>query len=286
MKRHQEVWSVSPMGFSKRVLWMMGICLAVVMIIAPVYLLIKYSISDIGSINTGGKPIPFWPEHPTLSVYRYLFTDRQFFIVLGNSLMIALLTVACAMLLGVPAAYVLGRYRIPGRKIILLGIISVRLFPDIASVIPIVEFFIQVGAHQTYWGVILAHTLLALPYVIFIGIGAFEAIPRDLEDQAAVMGANRFQAFMKILFPLAVPGLAAAAIYTFLLSWDEFIYVYFLTFGRQEMFTLTLYLNGLKYAEPQNLLAATSVCLSIPVIIFSMLVQRYMVAGITSGSVK
>ena len=286
MKQYRDTLPISPMGYSKRVLWMIGIGLAMVMIIAPVYLLVKYSISDIGSINTGGKPIPFWPEHPTLSVYRYLFTDRQFFVVLGNSFIIALSTVACSLLLGVPAAYVLGRYRIPGRRIILLGIISVRLFPDIASVIPIVEFFIQVGAHQTYWGVILAHTLLALPYVIFIGMGAFEAIPRDLEDQAAVMGANRFQTFMKILFPLAVPGLAAAAIYTFLLSWDEFIYVYFLTFGRQEMFTLTLYLNGLKYAEPQNLLAATSVCLSIPVIVFSMLVQRYMIAGITSGSVK
>jgi ABC-type glycerol-3-phosphate transport system permease component len=286
MKQYRDALPILPMGFSKRALWLIGIGLAMVMIIAPVYLLIKYSISDIGSINTGGKPIPFWPEHPTLSVYRYLFTDRQFFVVLGNSFVIALLTVACSLLLGVPAAYVLGRYRIPGRKIILLGIISVRLFPDIASVIPIVEFFIQVGAHQTYWGVILAHTLLALPYVIFIGMGAFEAIPRDLEDQAAVMGADRFHTFIKILFPLAVPGLAAAAIYTFLLSWDEFIYVYFLTFGRQEMFTLTLYLNGLKYAEPQNLLAATSVCLSIPVIIFSMLVQRYMVAGITTGSVK
>ena len=277
---------ISPMAFSKRLFWITGIVFALLGIIGPVYLLVKYSVSDIASINTGGKPIPFWPLHPTLEVYRYLFTDRQFFVVLGNSFIIALSTVLCSMVLGVPAAYVLGRYRIPGRRLILLGIISVRLFPDIASVIPIVEFFIHVGAHQTYWGVVLAHTLLALPYVIFIGMGAFESIPRELEDQAWVMGANRFQAFRSILFPLAIPGLAAAAIYTFLLSWDEFIYVYFLTFGRQEMFTLTLYLNGLKYAEPQNLLAATSVCLSIPVIAFSMAVQRYMIAGITSGSVK
>ena len=151
MKKPRDAVAISPMAFSKRALWLIGIGLALMMIIAPVYLLVKYSISDIGSINTGGKPIPFWPEHPTLSVYRYLFTDRQFFVVLGNSFIIALLTVACSLLLGVPAAYVLGRYRIPGRRIILLGIISVRLFPDIASVIPIVEFFIQIGAHQTYW---------------------------------------------------------------------------------------------------------------------------------------
>jgi multiple sugar transport system permease protein len=276
----------SPMSLSKQFIWISGLILALLMIIGPIYLLVKYSISDIASINTGGKPIPFWPLKPTIEVYRYLFTDSQFYLVLGNSFFIALMTVICSLLLGVPAAYVLGRFRIPGRRIVLLGIISVRLFPDIASVIPIVEFFIRINAHQTYWGVILAHTLLALPYVIFIGIGAFESIPHELEQQAWVMGANRFQTFYMVLFPIAVPGLAAAAIYTFLLSWDEFIFVYFLTFGRQDMFTLTLYLNGLKYAEPQNLMAATSVCLSVPVIVFSMFVQRYMITGITAGSVK
>lgn len=274
------------MAFSKRLLWIAGIALGLLFVLGPVYLLVKYSISDIASINTGGKPVPVWPVHPTFDVYRYLFSDHQFYSVLGNSLFIALLTVLCSMVLGVPAAYVLGRYAIPGRRIFLLAIISVRLFPDIASVIPIVEFFIRIGAHQTYWGVILAHTLLALPYVIFIGMSAFEGVPRELEEQSRVMGANRFQSFRSILLPLAVPGLAAAAIYTFLLSWDEFIFVYFLTFGRQEMFTLTLYLNGLRYAEPQNLLAATSVCLSIPVVVFSMAVQRYMITGISAGSVK
>jgi multiple sugar transport system permease protein len=286
MKPQADTASLSPMAASKRMIWITGILLALLVVLGPVYLLIKYSISDIASINTGGKPIPFWPLHPTLSVYGYLFSDRHFYAVLGNSLFIALMTVISSMVLGIPAAYVLGRYKIPGRRIVLLGIISVRLFPDIASVIPIVEFFIFIGAHQTYWGVILAHTLLALPYVIFIGMGAFETIPQELEDQASVMGANRLQTFFSVLVPLAIPGLAAAAIYTFLLSWDEFIFVYFLTFGRQEMFTLTLYLNCLKYAQPQNLLAATSVCLSIPVIAFSMVVQRYMIAGISSGSIK
>jgi multiple sugar transport system permease protein len=275
-----------PMAFGKKMLWGTGILIGVSIIIIPVYLLVKYSISDVSSINTGGEPIPLWPFHPTLSIYQYLFTDARFYQVIINSIIIALATVLLSMVLGVPAAYVLGRYKIPGRKALLLGIISVRLFPDIASVIPIVELFVRIGAHQTYWGVIMAHTLLALPYVIFIGIGAFETIPHDLEQQAWVLGANRFQTFTRILFPLAVPGLAAAAIYTFLLSWDEFIFAYFLMFGRQEIFTLTLYLNGIKYAEPQNLLSAISVCLSLPVIIFSLMVQRYMVAGITTGSIK
>jgi ABC-type glycerol-3-phosphate transport system permease component len=134
--------------------------------------------------------------------------------------------------------------------------------------------------------VVLAHTLLSLPYVIFIGMSAFESIPADLEQQATVMGANRVQTFLHVLLPLAVPGLIAAAIYTFLLSWDEFIFSYFLL-GLGKISTLTLYLKQkLAYAPPQNLLAAISVCLSLPVIVFTLQLQKYMAAGITSGSVK
>lgn len=276
----------SPISISRRMLWFTGIICALVIVIGPVYLLLKYSVSDINSINTGGNPVPMWPYNPTLQAYVYLFSDSHFYQVLLNSVVISLFTIALGMILGIPASYVLGRYKLPGRKVLLLMIISVRLFPDIASVIPVVEFFIKIGMHQTYLGVILAHTLLALPYIIFIGAGAFESIPDDLEGQAIILGANRFQTFFKLLFPLAMPGLAAAAIYIFLLSWDEFIFSYFLMLGKQEIYTLTLYLNGIKYAEPQNLLAAISVCLSIPVIAFSFMVQKYMVAGISAGSVK
>ncbi len=274
------------MTSTKRFLWAAGVLLAVSVVIVPVYLLIKYSISDIGSINTGGAPVPLWPGNPTFKSYAYLFSDQTFYQVILSSVIVAFSTVLLSMIIGVPAAYVLGRYRIPGRKMVLLGIISVRLFPDIVSVIPITEFFIHIGLHQTFAGIILSHTLLALPYVIFIGVGAFESIPVDLEQQAWVLGASRYQTFLKVLMPLVVPGLAAAAIYTFLLSWDEFIFAYYIVFGKQELFTMTLYLNGIKYAAPQNLLAAISVCLGVPVVLFSFLVQRYMIAGISTGSVK
>jgi multiple sugar transport system permease protein len=150
-----------PMANGKKILWLTGIFLALLIVLGPVYMLVKYSISDLSSINTGGKPIPLWPYHPTLRMYQFLFTDSHFYAVLMNSVIISISTVILSMLLGVPAAYVLGRYQIPGRKVLLLGIISVRMFPDIASVIPIVEFFIKLGLHQTYTGVVLAHTLLA-----------------------------------------------------------------------------------------------------------------------------
>lgn len=238
------------------------------------------------SINTGGEPIPFWPYAPTLNTYTYLFTDANFYMVIFNSLFIAVSTVALSLSFGIPAAYVLGRYKVPGRKTLLLVLMSVRLFPDIASVIPIVVFFTKINAQNTYWGVILAHTLLALPYVIFIAISSFEGIPRDIEEQAQVMGAGRLTIFFKILIPIVVPGIVACAIYTFLLSWDEFIFSYFLL-GLGKISTLTLFLKQrLAFSPPQNILATISVCLSLPVILFSLLLQKYMTAGITSGAVK
>ncbi len=275
-----------PAESTKKALWAASIVIAVLFIVAPLYLLFKYAISDSASINTGGAPIPLWPFHPTFRSFTYLFSDSQFYGVISNSLIIASCTVGMSMLLGVPAAYVLGRFRVPGRRALLLGLISVRLFPDIASVIPITEFLIKLRLQNTYTGVIFAHTLLALPYVIFIGMSAFESIPGDLEQQARVMGAGAFSIFYRVLFPLALPGLAAAAIYTFLLSWDEFIFAYFIL-GLGKISTLTLFLKQkLAYAPPQNLLAAISVLLSLPVIVFSLLLQKYMTAGITAGSVK
>lgn len=275
-----------PVEGLKKALWVASIAAAVLLVAGPVYMLFKYSISDSASINTGGAPIPLWPYHPTFRCFTYLFSDTQFFGVITNSFVIAACTVGMSMLLGVPAAYVLGRFRVPGRRLLLLGLISVRLFPDIASVIPITEFFIRFKLQNTYTGVILAHTLLALPYVIFIGMSAFEAIPDDLEQQARVMGANGFSVFFRILLPLSIPGLVAAAIYTFLLSWDEFIFAYFIL-GLGKISTLTLFLKQkLAFSPPQNLLAAISVLLSLPVIVFSLMLQKYMTAGITTGSVK
>jgi multiple sugar transport system permease protein len=117
-------------------------------------------------------------------------------------------------------------------------------------------------------------------------MSAFESIPVDLEQQARVMGAGAFSIFVRILLSLAVPGLVAAAIYTFLLSWDEFVFAYFIL-GLGKISTLTLYLKQkLAYSPPQNMLAAISVLLSLPVIVFSLLLQKYMTAGITSGGVK
>ncbi len=291
----------------KRVIWLTLVSFLLISILAPLYMLFKYSISDQTTIATMGRPIPLWPNHPTLDIFRYLFKDRAFWAAITNSTVIALSTILLTVMFSVPAGYVLARYNFPLKKLFLVLLISIRLFPDISSVIPIATFFItndtvhhvfsaidtiaaffgNYSKPSAYIAIILVHTLLCLPYVIFITTTAFEFVPKDIEEQARVMGANPPTIFTKILMPIVFPSLVSGAIYTFIGSWNEFIFAHFLLDTGGRIQTLVLYLNqNIACFPPQNVLVAISVCLSIPVMVFTFIVQRYMVSGMTSGSVK
>ncbi|MFP4522744.1 MAG: carbohydrate ABC transporter permease [Fibrobacterota bacterium] len=271
---------------SKKIFWFLCLLIAVFITLMPVFFMFKYSISDTSSIVTGGAEIPLWPNEPTLMCYRGIMEDYAMWKAVFSSLRIAATTIFFSTLLGVPASYILARYDIPAKWVLLVGLLSIRLFPDIASIVPVVETFIIFGLENTHTGTALAHSLLALPYVVYICMGVFRSIPPDLEQQAVVMGSSKFTAFYKIILPLAIPGIAAAVIYVFLLSWDEFIFSYFLL-GFGEINTLTLYLKHKLVSSPmQNQLAAISMVLSLPVIVFTIIVQKYIQIGSTSGAVK
>jgi multiple sugar transport system permease protein len=271
---------------ASRIVWFTGIILMILMVFAPIFVMIKYSISDRSSIVTGGMPIPLWPYHPTIEQFRGLIGMDAFVRAAFTSMKVALLCVVISLAIGTPAAYALVRYRFPGIMVLATMLISVRLFPDIVSVVPIVETFIRIRLVNSVLGAAMAHSLLSTPYVIFIAMGVFETIPRDLDEQAQILGASKLYSFTRIIMPVALPGLAAAAIYVFLLSWDEFIFAYFLlAFGN--LSTLPVLLQKVLSWTPQhNLLAAISVMLSIPVIIFTFIVQKYMQTGATAGAVK
>ncbi|MBW1971918.1 MAG: carbohydrate ABC transporter permease [Deltaproteobacteria bacterium] len=271
---------------TSEIIWLIGIIIMILIILFPIFVMFKYSISDRASVVTGGKPIPLWPYHPTIEQFKTLVTTDRFISAALCSIEVALTSVIISLIIGTPAAYALVRYRFPGIMVLATLLISVRLFPDIVSVVPVVEIFIKLRLINTKIGVALAHSLLSIPYVIFIAMGVFETIPKDLDEQAQIMGASKLYSFVRVILPVALPGLAAAAIYVFLLSWDEFIFAYFiLAFGN--LSTLPVMLQKILSWTPQhNLLAAISVMLSIPVIIFTFIVQKYMRAGATAGAVK
>ena len=269
-----------------KIVWLIGMIVMICIVMAPLFVMVKYSISDRSSVVTGGAVIPLWPYHPTLEQFRGLAAMDRFVRAALTSLEIALLSVVISLVVGTPAAYALVRHRFPGAMVLATFLISVRFFPDIVSVVPIVETFINFGLVNSIVGVAMAHSLLSIPYVIFIAMGVFEAIPRDLDEQAQVLGASKAYSFIRVILPVALPGLAAASIYVFLLSWDEFIFAYFLLiFG--DLSTLPVLLQKILSWTPQhNLLAAISVMLSIPVIIFTFIVQKYMQTGATAGAIK
>ncbi len=269
--------------------WTVVLILAIFAILFPIYIMLKTSVADRASIITGGRyPEPLWPFDPNFDQFGVLF-GRSDFITAGLlSLWVALLSVTFALLLGTPAAFALARFKFPGVGTLGLVIIAIRLFPDVASAIPVAEWFMRppLVYIPSLIQVALVHAMLSAPYVVYICQGVFAAIPKDLEEQAQIMGASRLQAFLNIVIPVALPGMAAAAIYTFLLSWNEFVFAYFLLFQSASS-TLPVYMLRLLTWTPQrNYLAALSVVLSLPVILFTFLVQRYMIAGMTAGAVK
>jgi len=269
--------------------WAVMLILAIFIILFPIYIMFKTSIADRASIVTGGQyPEPLWPFEPNFDQFGVLFARKDFITSGLFSLWVALLSVVFALLLGTPAAFALARSKFPGMGVLALIIIGIRLFPDIASAIPVAEWFMKppLVYIPALIQVAMAHALVSAPYVVYICQGVFQTIPKDLEEQAEIMGASKLQAFLNVVIPVALPGMAAAAIYTFLLSWNEFIFAYYLLF-QSTANTLPVYMMRLLTWTPQrNYLAALAVVLSLPVIIFTFLVQRYMIAGMTAGAVK
>jgi len=269
--------------------WFIMLLIMLFVIIFLIYVMFKYSIADRASIITGGKyPEPLWPFQPNFDQYKNLFGKRDFIISGIFSLEVALFTVIFSLILGAPVAFVMSRYKFPGLGSIAITIIAIRFFPDIVAVIPVAEWFLKppLVYLPAMVQVSLAHTVLSLPYVVYICQGIFEAIPKDLEEKARILGASKLYAFLHVIVPVVLPGIAAVAIYTFLLSWNEFIYAYFLLFQSANT-TLPVYMLRLLTWTPQrNYLVALAVILSLPVILFTFLVQRYMITGMTAGAVK
>jgi len=271
------------------IIWAVMLIMALFAILFPIYVVFKTSLADRASIVTGGRyPEPLWPFDPNFDQFKVLFGKEDFITAGLDSLWVALLSVTFALLLGTPAAFTLARFKFPGMATLALVIIAIRLFPDIASAVPVAEWFMRppMVYIPPLIQVALAHALLSAPYVVFICQGVFETIPRDLEEQAQIMGASRLQAFLNVVLPVAMPGVAAAAIYTFLLSWNEFIFAYYLLFQSPNTTLPVFMLRLLTWTPQRNYLAALAVVLSLPVILFTFLAQRWMISGMTAGAVK
>lgn len=257
--------------------------IALIWIVSPLYLVITTSFKE---RNIAFSMPPKWIFVPTLDNYREVLKGGQFMADYLNTMIIVGGSVGIAMIAGVPAAYALSRYKFKGRTFLGGLILGSRLFPQITIIVPLFIIWAEVKFLNTYYGMILAYTQLNLGLVVWMLKGFFSDIPFDLEEAAAVDGASRWQAILRILLPLAAPGIAATTILAIIFGWNEFLFAIALSGRDTRPITVTVY--SFMRAEEYHFgaLHAAATLVILPVFVFSFLVQRHIVRGLVSGALK
>jgi multiple sugar transport system permease protein len=263
--------------------WRYTVAIALVLVfVFPVYWLFIISFKTPEEIFA--FPPVWYPKSIQFANYKVLFKDGDAWTV-WNSLVIAAVSTAIAVVLGTLAAYALARFKTGGENLA-VWIISQRMMPPIAIVFPVFLLYVYLGWVDTYHGLIILYTAFNLPYVIWMMRGYVEDIPVELEESALVDGLNRWQVIWKVVFPMARSGLFATAVFTFVFAWNEFLFA--LVLSRTEVVTYTVQVTHY-FGGQSNFwakIAAMSVLGTVPVFIAVATMQRYLVRGISMGAVK
>ena len=267
--------------------WWMWVAVAAIVVFClfPFYWLINISLKTGDDLQSSS----LIPPHPTLDNYQAIFKNPDFTKALRNSAAVALLhdvlldhgRGVLRVRAGAPAAR--------GKSIMLAIVLTISTFPQIAIAAPLFKLWSDIGLFNTWTGLIIPYLTFALPLTIYILVSFFKEIPRDLEEAALVDGATHFQAFRKVVVPLAAPGLATAAILTFIGAWNEFLLAVTLTSSskaRTVPAAIAFFTGATEHEVPFGSISAASVVISVPLIIMVLLFQKRIVAGLTAGAVK
>src|SRR5512132_2983257 len=275
-----------PSARGKMPWWMwLAVAAIVVFCLFPFYWLINISLKTGGDLQSSR----LIPPSPTLSNYKSIFENADFTRALLNSAVVSLVTTTLALLVGSFCAYALARLRMRGKFVILALVLSITTFPAIAIAAPLFRLWSDIGIYNTWIGLIIPYLTFALPLAIYILVSFFKEIPKDLEEAALVDGATHFQAFRKVVVPLAAPGLATAGILTFIAVWNEFLLAITLTSSpkaRPVPAAIAFFTGSTQFEIPYGTITAASVVISIPLIVLVLLFQKRIVAGLTAGAVK
>lgn len=262
------------------------VIIALALTALPVYWMINTSFKT--QVEVFAAPPTLFPQRPVLENYLSLFTRRNLGAYLFNSIIIVGSSVGLAMAVGSLAAYALARFSLGHlQNRISFLVLAPRMIPPIAVVVPIFLMLQHLGLINKYPGLILVYTALNLPFVVWMMRSFFQEIPLDLEEAAMVDGASRLRAFWDVVLPLAAPGLVATAIFSVIVTYNEFFFALILT-STPAAATLPVGTASL-IGKTQTLfgeMAAAGVVATVPLMIFALLVQRHLVRGLTMGAVK
>lgn len=228
-----------------------------------------------------------WPPRllfpPTLRNYERVFGEQDFLKYFFNSTFVGTAAVGAALLLGLPAAYSIARFR---QKRLSVFLLVARLMPGISFLMPWYIIFSRIGLMDTYTALILSHLLIVLPLVVWIMASYFGSVPEEMEESAMVDGATRQRAFLSVILPLSGPGIVTATTLSFIFSWNNFMFSQVLSMEKTKTLPIAIY-NFVSYAEVDwGAVMAAAVAIIAPAIVLTMIFQKYVVKGLTMGAVK
>ena len=265
--------------------WSIANILVILYALIPLLWIISLSFKPAGSV-TDGK---FWPSEFTLDNYKNIFETSAFTSALINSIGVGLITTVIAVILGTMAAYAVARLDFPGKKLLIGAALLIAMFPQISLVTPLFNIERAIGLFDTWPGLILPYITFALPLAIYTLSAFFREIPWELEKAAKMDGATPWQAFRKVIAPLAAPGVVTAAILVFIFAWNDLLLALSLTSTERAItapVAIANFTGSSQFEEPTGSISAAAVVITIPIIIFVLFFQRRIVAGLTSGAVK
>ena len=267
----------------------MGLLLFTVFVALPFYVMVMTSLKSQQSLLR--NPLDFSIDfssglHTLFRSYIELFTDYHFATFLVNSSIVSVVTVLITLCFAIPGAYAVARLRFPGQLFLSRSILLIYMVPAIVLVIPLYAIFSQLGLRDSLLGLMVVYPATTIPVALYMLQGYFRGLPAELEEAGLMDGLSRWQVITKITMPLALPALASVSLYVFMIAWNEFLFA-FMFLDDFQIFTLSRGVVSLNSSEvPRQHLMAGSVVATVPVLVIFLWFEKYLVSGLTAGSVK
>ena len=275
-------------NYSKLLQYILIYAIILIFVVISIYPILRVlTISLRPGDNLLNASLKIIPEDATVENYINLFTKKPFLLWVRNSILVTIVVTIIGVSLASTAGYAFSRYKFPGRKAGLLSLLVTQMFPATMLLLPLYIMISKLHLVNSFIGLTIMYSASALPFCIWLMKGYYDTIPASLEESAMIDGANKFLAFRKIILPLASPALVITALFSFMTAWNEYI-VAAQVLWYEDMFTIPLGLKSLQgnMTTEWGMYAAAALIISIPVIILFLLLSKWLVSGLTLGSVK